>query len=100
MKIYVLKVRILNECRKNDKESLYFRLIHVNRNLHEFRSSHQSHVLVSVNIRQIFVRKCSYLISVLYLCIISALCISERGLGPFWRVRHFGSLNVELISVK
>ena len=37
---------------------LYFRLIHVNRNSHEFRSSHQSHshVLLSVNIRQIFVR--------------------------------------------
>ena len=51
-------IKAYPECRKIDKESLYFRLIHVNRNSHEFRSSHQSHshVLLSVNIRQIFVR--------------------------------------------
>ena len=47
-------IKAYPECRKNDKESLYFRLIH--KNSHEFRSSHQSHVLLSVNIRQIFVR--------------------------------------------
>ena len=47
-------IKAYPECRKNYKESLYFRLIH--KNSHEFRSSHQSHSLLSVNIRQIFVR--------------------------------------------